>query len=209
MRDIYIGTPTKDEIYLYLRQKEHSLLNFSKLRSEILSHRAVPTTSRPDANFFQEIFPETKGDMLREKTNQPLKFFYEGKCAAQDVPRSSTKCAEPMKINIKALRKSTHKNTQRNTGYKCVKLHYKTKQVAFGEPMQKKKGDSGRKTTVRWSPSYLLEPHNVDGAKSILKSDAGSSQETSVRKKVRVVVETKVFVPHFEFETDFKYRINK
>lgn len=208
MKETFIGAPTKEEIEIYLKQKQYSLLNMTDLRSEILL--ASPGRDRKlYKNFFEDTFCESKNGMLQEKTNKPMKFFYEAESLKHKIEKSGLGVSERARVGNKALKKLTIRNTQKNTGYRYVKLYYKSRKLEFGGPEIYSKQDSTHFSRVKWSGDLSFKPHNTEEIKSILKSRSLAMEKPKARKKTRVVVETRVIISNFGAETDFKYSINK
>lgn len=212
MRDIFIGVPTKEEIVLYLRQRSYSLLNMYDLRSDILRRE---TNENEDLcrNFFQENFLVTKRSALKEKTNTPIKFFYEGKKKTLNAAVTQlVECVDIAKISNRTLKKITQKNTQKNTGYRYVKLQYKNKRAFFGKCLEKHDNKASRQCSVTWASENVLEmtPHNKLGIRSIIKSQSiKPMKEIKIRKKIKISVETKVTFVGFDTDSEFKYTISR
>lgn len=211
MRDIFIGLPTKEEIILYLKQRSYSLLNMHDLRSDIL-HRETNEGKSLYKNFFQEGFLETKRSALKEKTNRPIKFFYEGKTPklSSALPKL-VECVDIANISNRTLKKITYKNTQKNTGYKYVKLQYKNKKAFFGRCLEKSENKTYRQRSITWASEHVLDtpPHNILEIRSILKSQNIPMKEIKIRKKIKISVETKVTFLNFDTDSEFKYTINR
>ena len=211
MKEVFIGTPTKQEIDMYLGGKDYSLPRMSELREEILSAGNKGDTCGSE-HFFREIFPDTKtGGALQEKTNRFLKFTYikrPTKCAAQrPVPDTGA-----TKLGTRALKRLTYRNTQKNTGYKNVKLYYRSrKRVFFGGFAENSREMDVRECKIRWDQASLIAPQSIDKVTPILKCETtrfGGCDEVC-RKKTHIFIETVSRIPDFLGEADFQYKVNK
>ena len=208
MRETFIGDPTKEEIDIYLMQKDYSLVNMTELRSDIMSINS-DKSKELCKNFFQDTFPEEKDGLLQDKTNKPLRFFYEGKDLKRKMEKSILKHPRKGKFDTKALKKLTTKNTQKNSGYKYVKLQYRVKKIYFDSKEKERSMGSLRTGRIKWSLEKPCEPHNTDKVKPILKASKKAMNEIKHKKKVKVVVETKTILSNFGMEADFQYSVNK
>lgn len=212
MRDIFIGVPTKEEIILYLKQRSYSLLNMQDLRSDILRREANENKDLYK-NFFQESFVDTKRGALKEKTNRPVMFFYEGKRPTLSAAVTQlVECVDIAKVSNRTLRKITQKNTQKNTGYRYVKLQYKNKKAFFGKYSAKRENKVARHCSVTWASGHALEmsPHNKLEIKPILKiKNTKPMKEIKIRKKIKISVEAKVTFLNFDTDSEFKYTISR
>lgn len=211
MRDVFIGVPTKEEIILYLQQKSYSLLNMLDLRSNIL-RIDIKENEELYKNFFQGTILEAKCSALKEKTNRPIKFFYERKKPVLSTEVKNVECVDIAKISNRTLRKLTLKNTQKNTGYRYVKLQYKNKRAFFSKYLAKQENKTHRLCCITWISEHVSEPHphNMLGVKSILKSlNIKPVKEIKIRKKTKINVEAKVIFSNFDADPEFKYTTSR
>jgi hypothetical protein len=146
MNNVFYGIPTVEEMRIYLKHKEYSLLNKWGLRCEILSFRGFRNVKPSEERSSEQAKHEDKGirKVKHEISNGPMNDENIGEGDLREMIEKIERdmahidegkvMEEGRRVNLRALRPKeintlTRKNTRKNSGYKCIRLEIKTKTV--------------------------------------------------------------------------------
>ncbi|AFN83490.1 hypothetical protein EROM_080710 [Encephalitozoon romaleae SJ-2008] len=189
MDEIFIGSPSKREIEMYLLNKEYSLLNNIKLRDDILSKRGMGGSSENEAELKFEFLkggkPWENGlvqvvDGSSEKRKASIGYQIKNGRKTSGEKDFNGKI-EKKRIGTKKI---IERNTIKNSGYRYVTLVF-VGSNEFPKPVTKR-----HRKKVRFCDSACPGAHNTGKPSSILLPASKTRKLPRTRKKEKVFVES-------------------